>query len=53
MPGQVLEYGLASGAVDVVFEGNEQVLPQAIIDKVDELRQQIIDGELKIETYVP
>ena len=53
VPGQVLEYGLASGAVDVVFEGNEQVLPQAIIDKVDELRQQIIDGALEIEIYVP
>ena len=53
VPGQVLEYGLASGAVDVVFEGNEQVLPQAIIDKVDELRQHIINGELEIEIYVP
>jgi basic membrane protein A len=52
-PGQVLEYGLASGAVDVVFEAQEQVLPQNIIDHVDELRQQIIDGELKVEIYQP
>ena len=52
-PGQVLQYGLASKAVDVVFEGNENVLPQAIIDKVNDLRQQIIDGKLKVEIYVP
>ncbi len=52
-PGAVLMYGLDSKAVDVVFEGNEDVLPQAIIDKVDDLRQQIIDGKLKVEIYVP
>lgn len=52
-PGQVLEYGLATGAVDVVFDAQVQVLPQAIIDKVAELRQQIIAGELVIERYVP
>lgn len=52
-PGQVLNYGLASKAVDVVFEGNENVLPQTVLDKVNELRQQIIDGTLKVEIYVP
>ncbi len=52
-PGQVLEYGLASGAVDVVFDAEEEVLPQNIIDKVDELRQQIIDGSLTVEIYQP
>ncbi|MFZ3079654.1 MAG: BMP family ABC transporter substrate-binding protein [Bellilinea sp.] len=52
-PGQVLNYGLATGGVNVVFDGNENVLPQAIVDKVNELRQQIIDGTLKIEIYVP
>lgn len=49
--GQVLNYGLASGAVDVTFEAQEQVLPQAIIDKVDEIRQQIIRGELVVDLY--
>lgn len=52
-PGAVLEYGLESRAVDVVFEGNEDVLPQSIVDRVDELRQQIIDGELEVEIYQP
>ncbi|MCB0127111.1 MAG: BMP family ABC transporter substrate-binding protein [Caldilineaceae bacterium] len=49
--GQVLEYGLASGAVDVTFEAQEQVLPQSIIDHVDEVRQQIISGALTVERY--
>ena len=48
-PGELLEYGLKSGAVDVVFEAQTQVLPQAIIDKVAELRQQIIDGTLVVD----
>jgi len=51
--GEVLKYGLASKAVDVVFDGNSGVVPQTIIDKVNDLRQQIIDGKLKVEIYVP
>lgn len=50
-PGEVLEYGLESGAVDVTFEAEEEVLPQSIIDHVDEVRQQIISGELTVERY--
>ena len=50
-PGQVLEYGLATGGVDVDFEAQQQVLPQATIDKVNEIRQQVIDGSLVIERY--
>ncbi|MCB0105746.1 MAG: BMP family ABC transporter substrate-binding protein, partial [Caldilineaceae bacterium] len=49
--GQVLEYGLASGAVDVTFDAQEQVLPQSIIDHVDEVRQQIVSGGLTVERY--
>jgi len=52
-PGQVLNYGLATKGVDVVFDDNGDVLPRAIVDKVNELRQQIIDGTLKVEIYVP
>lgn len=52
-PGQVLKYGLASKTVDAVFDGNGGILPQYIIDKVDELRQQIIDGDLTVEIYQP
>lgn len=49
--GEVLEYGLETGAVDVVFDAEEMVLPQEIIDMVDDLRQQIIDGTLVVELY--
>lgn len=52
-PGEILNYGLSTGAVDVVFEGNGDVLPQAIVDKVDEARAQIIDGSLTVEIFVP
>ena len=50
-PGAVLQYGLASGGVDLVTEAQVQVLPDAIVAKVDELRQQIIDGTLTVEMY--
>jgi basic membrane protein A len=52
-PGQVLNYGLSTGGVDVVFDDNGGILPQTIIDKVNELRKQIVDGTLKVEIYKP
>ncbi len=51
-PGETLNYGLESKAVDVVFEENNDVLPQSIIDKVSEVRDLIISGELEVERYV-
>jgi basic membrane lipoprotein Med (substrate-binding protein (PBP1-ABC) superfamily) len=51
-PGEVLSYGLESGTVDVVFENNNDVLPKSIIDKVSEVKQMIINGDLKVERYV-
>ena len=50
-PGQVLEFGLARGGVDIALEAKVQVLPQSIIDKVKSIRQEIIEGKLKIERY--
>jgi len=50
-PGQTLEFGLAKGGVDVDFKASVQVLPQTIVDKVNAIRQQIIDGKLKIDRY--
>jgi len=50
-PGQVLQYGVKSGGVDLTFEAQKQPLPQSIIDKVNAIRQQIIDGTLKVELY--
>ncbi len=50
-PGQVIEDGLKSGGVDIALDAQVQVLPQSIVDKVKEIRQQIIDGTLVIERY--
>ncbi len=50
-PGEVLQYGVKSGGVDLTFEAQKQPLPQSIIDKVMAIRQQIIDGTLKVELY--
>jgi basic membrane protein A len=52
-PGQVIEDGLKSGGVDIALEAKVQVLPKKSIDKIMEIRQQIIDGKLKIERYKP
>lgn len=50
-PGAVLEYGLASGGVDLVTEAETPVLTDAILARVDELRGQIINGEVSVELY--
>ena len=50
-PGAVLQYGLASGGVDLVTAAQVKVLPDVIEAKVAELRQQIIDGTLTIDLY--
>ena len=50
-PGVVIDSGLASGGVDLVFTAKQPVLPQSIIDKVEAARQQIIDGKLTVQLY--
>jgi basic membrane protein A len=50
-PGQVLEYGIKQGGVDVALDAKVPVLPKSIIDKVMDLRQQIVDGKLSVERY--
>jgi basic membrane protein A and related proteins len=37
--------------VDLDFKAQKQPLPQSLIDKVMAIRQQIIDGTLKIQLY--
>jgi basic membrane protein A len=50
-PGVVLEYGLAEGGVDIVFDAEVEVLPDSIVQQVLDIRQEIIDGERVIERY--
>jgi basic membrane protein A len=51
--GEVLEYGLKQGGVDIALEAQRPVLPQAAQEKIMAVRQQIIAGTLTIERYVP
>jgi basic membrane protein A len=50
-PGQVIKYGLKSGTVDLVTEATVQVLPTSILDRISEVRKQIIDGTLAVTKY--
>jgi len=50
-PGQVIKYGLKTGTVDLVTDAKVQVLPKAIIDRISEVRQQIVDGTLAVTKY--
>ena len=50
-PGTVIHSGIKDGGVDIALDAKVQTLPQATIDKVMALRQQIIDGTLKIALY--
>ena len=52
-PGQVLSYGLASGGVDIDMTAKTPSISKEIQDKVMAVRQQIIDGTLKVEIYKP
>ncbi len=48
--GTVGLFGLADGAVDIVQDENfEKYVPEDVRDEINELRQQIIDGELEVE----
>lgn len=48
--GTVGLFGLADGAVDIVQDENfEKHVPEDVRDEINELRQQIIDGELEVE----
>jgi basic membrane protein A len=50
-PGQVLNYGLKTGMVDLVTKATVSVLPQSILDRISAVRQQIIDGTLAVTKY--
>ncbi len=49
--GQVLNYGLKTGTVDLVTDADVKVLPQKTIDRIDAIRKQIVDGQLKVAKY--
>ena len=50
-PGVTIEDGLAKGGVDIDMTATSPVLPKDIQDKVNAVRQNIIDGKLKVQLY--
>ncbi len=52
-PGQTLSYGLASGGVDLDMSAAAPVLSSAAQAQINAVRQDIIDGKIKVELYQP
>ena len=51
--GSVLTFGIKDGGVDLDLTATTKVLPAVVEARIAELRQQIIDGMLKVERYKP
>lgn len=48
--GTVTEYGIANNGVSLTFEDNGDIVPQQYQDEVNEYAQQVIDGELEVDS---
>lgn len=51
--GKVLTLGIKDGGVDLDLTATTKVLPAVVEARLAELRQQIIDGTLRVERYQP
>lgn len=51
--GSVLTFGIKDGGVDLDLTATTKVLPAVVEARIAELRQQIIDGTLRVERYKP
>ena len=51
--GTVLTFGIKDGGVDLDLTATTKVLPAIVEARIAELRQQIIDGTLRVERYKP
>ncbi len=51
--GTVLTFGIKDGGVDLDLTATTKVLPAILEARIAELRQQIIDGTLRVERYKP
>jgi basic membrane protein A len=46
-------YGLSSQGVDFVIDNNNRaILPKSVLDKVESLRSDVIDGKIKVPDYL-
>ena len=48
--GETAAYGLANDGVGLDFADNGDIVPQAVKDKIDEYKQQVVDGKLTVPT---
>ncbi|MCA0250754.1 MAG: BMP family ABC transporter substrate-binding protein [Actinobacteria bacterium] len=48
--GTTAAFGLANDGVGLDFDDNEGIVPQTIIDKIGEYKQQVVDGTLEVPT---
>jgi len=46
--GEVTQYGLADDGLGLTFDDNSDLVPQSIIDRIEEYKQKVVSGDLKV-----
>ncbi|KNY05920.1 BMP family lipoprotein [Microbacterium sp. GCS4] len=46
--GETTSFGLANDGVGLTFDDNDGIVPQAIIDAIDDYKQKVVDGEIDV-----
>ncbi|MFD4640089.1 BMP family protein [Lentzea sp. NPDC058436] len=50
--GKTTSFGLANDGVGLTYDDNGGIVPQAVIAKVDEYKQKVVSGEIKVPTVL-
>ncbi len=50
--GTIINYGLENDGVGLQFDNNEGIVPQAIIDQIEEYKQKVVSGEIEVPTAI-
>lgn len=46
--GTTTSFGLANDGVGLTFDDNDGIVPQPVIDSIEDYKQQVIDGQIKV-----
>lgn len=46
--GETSSYGLSNDGVGLTFENNDDIVPKDVIAKIDEYKQKVVDGQIKV-----
>lgn len=46
--GETTEFGLANDGVGLTFDDNDGIVPDSVIQSVDDYKQQVVDGEIEV-----